>query len=302
MTGLDENLQQWVAQIVAPGAHIVEVRGLRQGGSPWLVRLHHNDQSLQVIVRVGRPENRLQFETESAALELVAAHGIAAPKLLATNLVSDPPRMLIECLDGSSRIPFETSVPHLRGLGAAAASLNRLQIAPSPALPVRDRPIAGVDFAALRREHSTALLREVELRVAEHTTEYPIGFVHGDLWQGNTLWDGDRLVGLIDWDCAGVGPGGVDLGSLRCDAAVCFGLRAAEHVLRGWEDAAVATQQLDAGGVAHWDLVAGLCTPPDIAWFAETIADQGRPDLSRSLLLSRRDEFLEAALAQSSAT
>jgi aminoglycoside phosphotransferase (APT) family kinase protein len=222
--------------------------------------------------------------------------------LLTTDLASDPPRMLIEHLDGSSRIPLETPRARLRTLGDAAASLNRLQVAPNPALPVRDRPIAAVDFAALRREHSTALLREVEQRVAEHHAEYPVGLVHGDLWQGNTLWDGDRLVGLIDWDCAGTGPGGVDLGSLRCDAAVCFGLEAAEHVLQGWEDAAGAARRLDAGAVAHWDLVAGLCTPPDIAWFAAAIADQGRPDLSQSVLLRRRDEFLEAALAQSSAT
>jgi len=33
------------------------------------------------------------------------------------------------------------------------------------------------------------------------TTSCPIGdgFVHGDLWQGNTLWDDSRFIGTVDW-------------------------------------------------------------------------------------------------------
>jgi hypothetical protein len=40
---------------------------------------------------------------------------------------------------------------------------------------------------------------------------------------------------VLDRDCAGVGPAGIDPGSLRCDAAWCHGVEAAEHILRGWE-------------------------------------------------------------------
>ena len=62
-----------------------------------------------------------------------------------------------------------------------------------------------------------------------------LGLVHGDLRHGNTLWDGGRLTAVLDRDCAGVGPAGIDPGSLRCDAAWCHGVEAAEHILRGWE-------------------------------------------------------------------
>jgi aminoglycoside phosphotransferase (APT) family kinase protein len=117
-------------------------------------------------------------------------------------------------------------------------------------------------------------------------------FVHGDLWQGNALWLGDTLTGLVDWDCAGAGPPGVDLGSLRCDAAVCFGLEAADDVLAGWEELAGRP----AADVAHWDVVAALSTPPDMGWFVGAIAGQGRPDLSQDVLVRRRDAFLQAAL------
>jgi hypothetical protein len=68
------------------------------------------------------------------------------------------------------------------------------------------------------------------------------------------------LTGLVDWDCAGAGAPGVDLGSLRCDAAICYGLSAPDHVLAGWEQAAGQA----AEDVAYWDVVGALATPPDM--------------------------------------
>jgi aminoglycoside phosphotransferase len=64
------------------------------------------------------------------------------------------------------------------------------------------------------------------------------GRAAGDLWQGNVLWQGTTVTGLLDWDCAGAGDPGVDLGSLRCDAAMCYGAQAPGHVLRGWQEQA----------------------------------------------------------------
>jgi Ser/Thr protein kinase RdoA (MazF antagonist) len=51
--------------------------------------------------------------------------------------------------------------------------------------------------------------------------------VHGDLWQGNTVWNGDTCSGLIDWDAAGAG---------------------------------------SAGHVAYWDVAAALCPVGDMAY------------------------------------
>jgi aminoglycoside phosphotransferase (APT) family kinase protein len=202
--------------------------------------------------------------------------------------------VLAELLTGSSLIPATRPVVRLRALGAAAAALHAIPLAPSPALPRRDQPIAGVDFAALRREAAPdPLLLAAEQRLASHRpTAVGEVFVHGDLWQGNALWNGDTLVGLIDWDCAGAGPAGVDLGSLRSDAAFSFGLDAADDVLHGWQEAAGRP----AEDVAYWDVVAALSSPPDLGWFVGAYAGQGRPDLSRPLMIQRRDAFLRAAL------
>jgi aminoglycoside phosphotransferase (APT) family kinase protein len=203
--------------------------------------------------------------------------------------------MLLEWLPGTSRIPAGPDERRLRAIGAAAARVHAVDLVPSDALPLRERPIADMDFARIRREHGTSrLLTDAERIVAASRPEGErVALTHGDLWHGNTLWDGEELSALLDWDAAGAGAAGVDLGSLRGDAAICYGLEAADLVLAGWE----AEAGRPAENMAYWDAVAALSSPPDMGWVAGTIADQGRPDLDDGpLLTARRDAFLRQAL------
>jgi hypothetical protein len=62
--------------------------------------------------------------------------------------------------------------------------------------------------------------------------------------------------------------------------------------LAGWEHSAGRP----ADDVAYWDVVAALSTPPDMGWFVQTIVSQGRPDLTKDVLVDRRDEYLRSAL------
>jgi aminoglycoside phosphotransferase (APT) family kinase protein len=122
--------------------------------------------------------------------------------------------------------------------------------------------LADVDFAAMRRAAGSSPLLEA---AAERLTQVPMPqaetvFVHGDLWQGNTLWTGQRCVGMVDWDAAGMGHPGIDLGTPRLDAAIMFGLPAAAEILEGWQRA--TGQEADA--TAYWDLVAALT--PHLTW------------------------------------
>ena len=204
--------------------------------------------------------------------------------------------VLTACVPGTSVIPPEPDLERLQALGAAAARISSIKLTPAPALPVRSRPIEAEDFAGMRREQGASdLLRAAEAAVAATRPEddQP-GLVHGDLWYGNTLWDDGRLTAVLDWDCAGVGPAGIDLGSLRCDAAWCHGVEAAEHILRGWE----AEAGRPASDVSYWDAVAALASPPDMGWFPISMAAQGRPDLTREVMLERRAAFLGTALSR----
>jgi aminoglycoside phosphotransferase (APT) family kinase protein len=287
--GPDPALLVWAGRFVADP---VAVRGLREGGAPWLLRA---DGGAELVLRTGGPAQRSSLATEVAALELAGTAGLPVPQLVAADLDGEPLAVLVTALAGTSRSATEPSVTRLRALGSTAAAIHAVPPpAVSPALPPRERSIPGVDFAALRRAAPPRelLVRAEEALAARPRPAAPDVFVHGDLWQGNTLWDGDRLAGVVDWDCAGVGPAGIDLGSLRCDAALSAGAGAADEVLAGYREAGGRIDD-----VAYWDVVAALTTPPTMDWFTEAIRDQGRTDLHQPPLLARRDDFLAEALA-----
>jgi aminoglycoside phosphotransferase (APT) family kinase protein len=289
---------RWAANQMGAGARAVAVKGLRAGGGPWQLRIDHSGTVLEAVLRVGDTSTRQLLATEAAALALAEDHRLAAPRLLAADLdgaAAGRPALLMTVLAGTSTIPTTASTARLQALGAAAATLHAVATTPRPGLPLRQRPLADVDFAAMRRARGSSPLLEA---AAERVNQAPIpqggiGLVHGDLWQGNTLWAGERCVGMVDWDAAGVGHPGIDLGTLRLDAAILFGLPAAAVVLEGWRQA--IGQQLHA--MAYWDLVAALTTPTDMATWLPVVHDHGRPDLDAATLNSRRDAFLHAALA-----
>ena len=264
------------------GRAVVSRVGLREGKSPWLLTF---EDGRQAVLR-----DRGPFATELAALKVTADNGVPAPKVLA----SDENGLLLSVVAGSSKIPQTPDPSRSHALGAAAAAIHAVELAPSKDLPVRHRPIELEDFDAWRakRGASPLLLAAVQAIADRPEPPHPTVLVHGDLWQGNTMWLDGALSAVIDWDCSGVGHPGVDLGSLRCDAAVMYGVEAASQVLAGWEERA----ERPAPDVAYWDVVASLSTPPDLSEWQSTIADQGRTDLDGATLTARRDEFLQAAL------
>ena len=296
MPALDPELLRWVVAVAAPGDEVVGVRGLREGGSPWLVRFAATDE---VVVRVGSEPNVAALEAEVRALEIVNRHSDLAPRVIVADLTGAAVPGLFAVvttkLAGTSQLATEPTPARLRAMGAAVAAIQAGSRGRSarPARPSDRR-------RRLRRRCGAPLPPEPLLADAEEAVVHaavpggPDVLVHGDFWFGNTLWDGDVLVGVIDWDCSGTGPAGLDVGSLRCDAALCAGPDAADEALAGYEQAAGRR----AEHVAYWDLVAGLATPPTMDWFVSAIQGQGRGDLDQATLIDRRDAFVAAALVQ----
>jgi aminoglycoside phosphotransferase (APT) family kinase protein len=204
--------------------------------------------------------------------------------------------MMTSVLPGSSAIPRTMPAGRARHLGAVAAAIHAVALMPRPDLPLRTRPLSDVDFAAWRRSvGTTPLLARAERQISE--LPLPGGatvLVHGDLWQGNTMWSQDVCTGVIDWDAAGAGSPGIDLGTLRLDAALYYGPGTAAQILDGWRQAAGR----EAEHVAYWDVVAALTTVGDMAQCLPPLLDHHRPDLDARILTSRRNAFLGAALSQ----
>src|SRR5207237_3193317 len=192
-------------------------------------------------------------------------------------------------LFGSIDLPPVVSAARLREAGAAIARVSAVVLALQADLPHRPRPCAADDRAADRRRGrmpTTPLLQQADERVRSHGVPAAASvFLHGDVWGGNMLWEGDRCVGLIDWKTAGVGDPGVDLGSLRMQMALQYGQDAPAQVLEGWQRQAGRA----AIAVRYWDAVGALNTPTVMpqGWvpgFAgdgsplDAAAGTGRPD------------------------
>jgi aminoglycoside phosphotransferase (APT) family kinase protein len=289
----------WAASQVGADARLVAVEELRAGAGPWRLRIDRGGKQLEAVLRVGDTSSHQQLATEAAALAFAEDHRLAAPRLVAVDLdgvAAGRPALLMTVLPGSSEIPNVASTTRLRALGAAAAALHAVPTAPRPDLPLRVRPLADVDFAAQRRASGSSPLLEV---AEERVNQVPMPqgvtvLVHGDLWQGNTMWTGETCVGVVDWDAAGAGHPGIDLGTLRCDAAIMFGLPAAAEILDGWRQATGHA----ADAMAYWDLVAALTTPADMTQWLPVAHNHGRVDLDAATLNNRRDTFLRSALDQ----
>jgi aminoglycoside phosphotransferase (APT) family kinase protein len=237
--------------------------------------------------------------TNARALQMAAAHGLAAPRLLASDLdgkASGIVTTLETFLPGTADLAPTASVARLREGGAALARVHALSMEPQAHLPNRPRPCAVDDRADERRRGqmpTTPLLQEADERVRSHGLPAARSmFLHGDVWAGNMLWEGDRCVALIDWKTAGVGDPGVDLGSLRMQMALQYGQAAPVHVLEGWQRQAgrVAT------AVPYWDAVAALNTPTVMhGW--PGFAEDSSP-LDAAAVTERRDAFLRTALGR----
>ena len=199
----DAEVFDWASAVL--DTEVTVLRGLRYGGSPWLLRA----EGREVVLRVARGEQAAETATEVAAMiyaARVAGAIFPVAELLGYDLAERTGYGLVltACMPGTSAIPPEPDPGRLQALGAAAARISSIEVTPAPALPVRRRPIEAEDFAGMRREQGAPdLLRAAEAAVAATRPEDDqLGLVHGDLWYGNTLWDDGRLTAVLDWDCA----------------------------------------------------------------------------------------------------
>ena len=202
----DAEVLDWASAVL--NTEVTILRGLRDGGSPWLLRAGDRE----VVLRVARAEQAAETATEVAAMThaaRVADAILPVAELLGHDVAERTGYGLVltTCVPGTSVIPLEPDPERLRALGAAAARISSIKLTPALALPVRTRPIEGEDFAGMRRKQGASdLLRAAEAAVsATRPDNDQLGLVHGDLWYGNTLWDDGRLTAVLDWDCAGVG-------------------------------------------------------------------------------------------------
>jgi aminoglycoside phosphotransferase (APT) family kinase protein len=127
-------------------------------------------------------------------------------------------------------------------------------------------------------------------RAAAARTPNPPTLIHGDFWFGNTIWDGGRLTGIIDWDGARIDDPALDVSIARNDIVLFSGVRTAQSFVERYERA-----RGPLAGLAYWDLVA--CLSP-IKWLAHWV--EGYQELGVDLPLvqarTRMEEWVARAI------
>jgi aminoglycoside phosphotransferase (APT) family kinase protein len=329
-----ESVLRWAADAVGAGARVVAIKGLRDDSRPWLLRIDHGGSTHAVVLQVIVPGwiGEKAIATGAAALRVAEQHGLAAPRLIASDLdghATGAAATLETALPGSSASPPKVSAQRLRAAGAALAKVHAVPLTPQRDLPLRVRPCNVDDHALVRRwatlyqatpdsERSAVVASFCELtgwspdgagRVLAGPRSSPLlqladerlrgsprpqgetVFIHGDVWAGNMLWDGDTCVALIDWKKAGVGDPGVDLGQLRMKMAIQYGPEAPAHVLDGWQRESCR----QAINLAYWDIVAAAYSPAVLDDYEPGFDDHGH-EIDWQAKTRRRDAFLREAL------
>jgi aminoglycoside phosphotransferase (APT) family kinase protein len=215
----------------AAGARVVAALPLE---SQWLANhlLVLSDGRELVLRRWARPgwevdDPDLNAAREALVLERLADTPVPAPELVAADpegAACDVAALLI------TRVPGALIVgrPPLGPLVTALAEVHAID--PQGIPPYRryyePERLAVPPWAADRGvwERAIALAHDTPPAL-------PDRFIHRDYHQGNTLWEGAELTGIVDWTTGSRGPGAVDLGHLRWNLVVDHGQRVADALL-----------------------------------------------------------------------
>jgi len=115
---LDDIIVAWALAAVG-GDHLLSIKGLREGGPPWLVRYEASGGAGSAVVRVGGFETAGTQKFEVRGMVLARAAGVAVPGVIAARADDKAALLLIEYVDGSSRQPAEPDLARLEALAGS---------------------------------------------------------------------------------------------------------------------------------------------------------------------------------------
>ena len=183
---------------------------------------------------------------EVAALEALAGLGLPVPALVAADVDAtecDVPTLLITWLPGRAPTPADVDDPDVfvHALAEPLPAIHRC-----PPVGRRYEPYFvsdGVRTEDLRPPRwaldATMWERAIDAAAAPPPAHVP-RFIHRDYHQGNTLFEGARLTGVVDWTTGCAGPVGIDLARMRMNLAweFEFELELGAGFLDAWREVA----------------------------------------------------------------
>jgi aminoglycoside phosphotransferase (APT) family kinase protein len=187
----------------------------------------------EVVLRVTEVDHHEDIAYLARVLDLLATTAVPAPRHLAhaTEVVAGgPPAMLQSLLGGDRSIPVEPEDAWLRGLVSTIERMHQVQAEPW----MHDRAAVGwSNLADIAVDELSAGDRALFDVLRDRGPEAPLTpvFGHDDLWVGNTLRDGNNVVGVVDWGHAGIVSAARDATYCAVDASICYGLDVGDRLV-----------------------------------------------------------------------
>lgn len=242
---------------------------------------------------------------EFSLLGILHRRGIPVPLpvyLDAEGVFFGTPTLVLEYLDGDLDFSDRRLSLRLRNLARAVARLHEIGL---DEVIDADVPVLGLSLEALigkAPKNPDSFINEKVLRItlANHWPPQqinPNALLHGDIWNGNLLWQGSRLSGIIDWEDAWIGDPLLDLAGIRLDLACEFGMKYSEFFTSFYS----SFRKINLLNLPHWDLVASL-------WFTRFINEDfvnypgffdqyNRPDITIDHFRAVTREFSQNAIS-----
>ncbi len=236
---------------------------------------------------------------EARALELLQRANIPAPAPLwiDTEDVFAEQALLISFVTGSPELTPSNPFDWAEQLAATLVRIHEVRLDDDDFALFPEGP--GEDVARVQEN-------------LEYVLEHPLGedllrrrvtldnrgaggdlvFSHTDYWPGNTLWNDDDLVAVVDWESPGTGDRAMDVAYCALDIRYLGMDRVADRFIELYRE--LSGDPLV--NLSYWEAI-GLCRPmPDIAQWVPAWVAMGKPmtdERAREQYTTVLSEFLE---------
>jgi aminoglycoside phosphotransferase (APT) family kinase protein len=164
---------------------------------------------------------------EALVLGRLADSEVPAPELVAADVdasTCDVPALLITRMPGAA-------FPGRPPLGPLADALEQIHAVDPDGIPAYQRYYEPERLRVPSWADDRTVWEDAIALAHEPAPTLPERFIHRDFHPGNTLWEGVKLTGVVDWTTGSRGPAAVDLGHLRWNLVVDYGQRVADALL-----------------------------------------------------------------------
>lgn len=229
----------------------------------------------------GDEEYATKPEREFRKYQLAGSKGLLAPEPV--KCFQD--FFVLKFIDGNPNLDLDHAHAYVEKAAQHLAQVHRSPMTPEDLswLPRANEQPSGEAWRPEVREF---------LLTHGHPKDEPQTLCHGDCWPGNILWEGDDIVGLIDWEEVHIGSPLCDLAIARLDLLFAFDKPTVEAFTASY----LNHNPIDTTHLLYWDLRCSQRIGDSYDEWARGFAALRRPDVTADVLRQKQAEFVSDGL------